>query len=66
MLHAYPGAIFYTRVVLPVFLFDGAFPYRTLSVDIKRLISSGVRITMSSERSKAKLFVSKSGELKKI
>jgi hypothetical protein len=51
----------YTRAVLPVFFFGNVLPYRTLSVDMKRLISSGVKITMSSERSRAKLCVSKSG-----
>jgi hypothetical protein len=62
MLHAmHAGATHYARAVLAVFLFGGALPYRTLIVDMKRLISSGVRITKSSERSKAKLCVSKSG-----
>lgn len=62
MLHAmHAGARNYARAVLAVFLFGDALSYRTLSVDMNRLISSGVRITMSSERSKAKLCVSKSG-----
>ena len=56
-----PGATPYARAVLPAFFFGDVLPYRPLSVDMKRLISSGVRITMSSERSKTKLCVSKSG-----
>jgi hypothetical protein len=64
VLHSSTCEAYADWILSDLFLAAEIAPYRDLSVEIKRLISAGVNITISA--SGDKLYVSESLELKKI